>query len=447
MLINEGAQSQQISKNLIEQASNIQTIGHIAFAFKSEVQAWKDLLLRGSTPENFKKYEGELLAKSTSVKTMTTELKNHLRDDEGKNLADKFLTAEAELYSNYQKAKDTFLLPGHFDYVAADAKVKGKDRPVTESLTQLNAIIEKQMQISAEASSSQIGKQIKLGFGIALVVTLFVTTTTWIILKKISTNLKNVTHSLEEVSSNIDGAVVEISQASEQLASANTEAATSVEKTSASIEEITSMLKRSSDLLTETNLLAANGNQTAQRGEKEMSRLNASMTQIQSSSTKMEEIISVIDDIAFQTNLLSLNASVEAARAGEQGKGFAVVAEAVRSLAQRSAVSAKDISLLIKDSVAKIEEGAKIASGTEFILKDIASSVKQISNLTGDVTAMSSQQLAGVEQISKALYQLDQTAQVNADSSEKTAGTSLQMKEQSQTLINAMNDLRKVVEG
>ena len=161
----------------------------------------------------------------------------------------------------------------------------------------------------------------------------------------------------------------------------------------------------------------------------------------------MVEIIAVIDDIAFQTNLLALNASVEAARAGEQGKGFAVVADAVRTLAQRSATSAKDISALIKDSVAKIEGGAQVANNNETVLKDMLVSIRKISELTSEVASMGSEQLSGVSQISKAVGQLDQASQTNAASAEETAASSERLREQSKSLQQVVSDLRRVVEG
>ncbi len=171
------------------------------------------------------------------------------------------------------------------------------------------------------------------------------------------------------------------------------------------------------------------------------------MTQISQSSKKIEEIIHVIDDIAFQTNLLALNAAVEAARAGEQGKGFAVVAEAVRALAQRSAASASDISTLIKESVTQIEDGSHTADQSGAVLTNIVSSIKKVADLNNEIAAASAEQTTGIQQISKAMNQLDQASQSNAASAEEIAATSGEINNLAVTAHDLTLELNSVVLG
>ena len=171
------------------------------------------------------------------------------------------------------------------------------------------------------------------------------------------------------------------------------------------------------------------------------------MKEINAGSQKVQEIIAVIDDIAFQTNLLALNAAVEAARAGEQGKGFAVVAEAVRALAQKSAVSAKEITDLIKNSSEKVASGVRIAESSGPILRDLVQSIQQISTINQEISAASTEQSQGIEQISSALTQLDQVVQQNASTSEEVAASAEELSSQSKTMGDTIILLTSVIDG
>lgn len=239
----------------------------------------------------------------------------------------------------------------------------------------------------------------------------------------------------------------QLAAASVQLSAGSTEAAASLEETVASIEELSSMVRLNTGHAQEANSLSQKSRESAEKGEVEISKLISSMSDIASGSKKIEEIINVIDDIAFQTNLLALNAAVEAARAGEQGKGFAVVAEAVRTLAQRSALAAKDISALITDNVTKSENGAKIASESGIVLKDILIAVKKVADLNGEIATGSQEQANGLEQITKAMNQLDQATQGNAASSEEVAASSEEMSHQANALSDLVEELQQLVQG
>lgn len=264
----------------------------------------------------------------------------------------------------------------------------------------------------------------------------------------------SLSKSLGRISEEISGAAeqtsssgTQLSAASQTLSAGSSEAAASLEETVASLEELSSMVKLNAEHAKEANTLSQTSRDSAHRGEGEINKLIKAMEEIASGSKKIEEIISVIDDIAFQTNLLALNAAVEAARAGEQGKGFAVVAEAVRNLAQRSAAAAKEITTLIQDNVEKSTSGARVASQSGVVLKEIVDSVKKVADLNSEISVASQEQSNGLEQISKAMNQLDQATQGNAASSEEVAASSQQMSSQATVLAGLVVDLRSLVEG
>ncbi len=264
---------------------------------------------------------------------------------------------------------------------------------------------------------------------------------------RVTTSVGSIAGRLSTASGQVTSAVEQLNEAGNSLSQSSTEAAASLEETVAALEEMTSMVQMNSDNAKQAAALSASSRDSAEQGEKEIQNLIASMTKISHSSKKIEEIIHVIDDIAFQTNLLALNASVEAARAGEQGKGFAVVAEAVRSLAQRSATSAKDISVLIKNSVSQIEEGSETADKSGAVLTNIVNSIKKVADLNNEIAAASAEQTTGIQQIGKAMNQLDQAAQSNAASAEEIAATSGEINNLAITSQNLTVELNHVILG
>ncbi|WP_374032855.1 methyl-accepting chemotaxis protein [Bdellovibrio bacteriovorus] len=264
---------------------------------------------------------------------------------------------------------------------------------------------------------------------------------------RVSNTVSTIATGLSEAGTQVSGAITQLTAAGQTLSQSSTEAAASLEETVASLEEMSSMVKMNSDNAKQAASLSQSSKDSAEQGQNEITLLISSMNDISHSSKKIEEIISVIDDIAFQTNLLALNAAVEAARAGEQGKGFAVVAEAVRALAQRSAVAAKDITVLIKDSVEKVDRGSQIADRSGEVLQTIVTSVKKVADLNNEIAAASSEQTTGIQQISKAMNQLDQGSQANAASSEEIAASSEEISAQAQQMQTMVVSLNEVIQG
>ncbi len=264
---------------------------------------------------------------------------------------------------------------------------------------------------------------------------------------RVSNTVSSIADKLTDSGNQVSTAITQLSVAGQTLSTASTESAASLEETVASLEEMSSMVKMNSDNAKQAATLSQSSKDSAEEGQREMAALIQSMQGISQSSKKIEEIINVIDDIAFQTNLLALNAAVEAARAGEQGKGFAVVAEAVRTLAQRSAVAAKDISSLIKDSVEQVEQGAKVADRSAEVLNTIVTSVKKVSDLNNEISAASTEQTTGISQISQAMNQLDAGVQGNAASSEEIAASSEEISAQADLMRQLVANLNEVVTG
>ena len=250
--------------------------------------------------------------------------------------------------------------------------------------------------------------------------------------EKLNSTLQEVAESAARASSSSQ----ELAAASEAIASGAQEQAASLEETSASLEEITAAVRQSADNANQASQLAAGSKDTAEQGQEVVSKAITAMAEINAASAKISDIISTIDEIAFQTNLLAVNAAVEAARAGDEGRGFAVVASEVRSLAQRSAVAAKEIKVLIQDSLRKVDAGSGLVNRSGETLLGIVGSVKRVTDIVGEIAAASGEQSTGIEQVNTAMTQMDQVTQSNSAQTEELSATAQSLSEQAGHLMD-----------
>ena len=298
--------------------------------------------------------------------------------------------------------------------------IRAITRPISEAVTIADAVAAGDLTHTIEAKGSDETAQLLRA------------------LQRMQEGLVRVVRKVREGSESVATASAEIAQGNQDL-SARTEAqASALEETAASMEQLGATVRQNADNARQANQLAASASEVAERGGAAVSEVVGTMEQISASSRKISEIVSVIDGIAFQTNILALNAAVEAARAGEQGKGFAVVAGEVRALAQRSAQAAKEIKGLIEDSVSKVGAGSQQVERAGATMQEIVASVKRVTDIMGEISAASEEQSSGIDQVNRAVSQMDEVTQQNAALVEEAAAAAGSLQDQAQRLAEAV---------
>ena len=263
--------------------------------------------------------------------------------------------------------------------------------------------------------------------------------------KAIADPIENIIKTLRESGQQIASASQEISSSSQSLAEGSSEQAASLEETSSSLEEISSMTKQNAVNSGQADNLMKETNQVVNRADESMRHLIVSMGDISRSSEETRKVVKNIDEIAFQTNLLSLNAAVEAARAGEAGAGFAVVADEVRNLALRSAEAAKNTAALIDGTVKKVMDGTELVAKTNDAFKQVNESSSRVGELVGEIAAASNEQAQGIEQVNIAVTEMDKLTQQNAANAEESASASQELSAQANQLKEIVGELVVIV--
>lgn len=333
---------------------------------------------------------------------------------------------------------------------SANAIFTGELKPASEriaaQLSQARLIIRDQVATDQSMLDAALATKRNVAI-VAVLGVLFGTLLSFFVARGITRILKRISSIMGEASDQVAAASHQVSAASQQLAEGASEQAAAIEETSASLEEIASMTRQSSESAGETNHLMRETTQVIAQANESMDKLIQSIGEITSSSEETQKIIKLIDEIAFQTNLLALNAAVEAARAGEAGAGFAVVADEVRNLAMRAAEAARSTARLIDGTVKRVKEGDELVSKTSSEFSRVVDNARKMGELVGEVAAASQEQFQGIEQVSRAITEMDKVVQQNAANAEESAAASQELRTQAEQLSSSVKELLVLVQG
>jgi methyl-accepting chemotaxis protein-1 (serine sensor receptor) len=458
---------------------NDRAMSVLSITFKTQVQEWKNTLLRGKDPKQLDKYWAAFQKEEMAVRMQARKLHDNLPPGESRTLVDQFAQAHVKMGEGYRKGFEAFKAAG-FDPHAGDVAVQGMDREPAKLIELAGKKVEEQAADFARQTSEGARRATFVstllmliavatsGVGFILfsrAITRPITEATAFAqaiaggdlsgqlraarsqdevgqllqaLGQMQSSLTRLVAHVRQSAEGVAAASAEIDQSDHNLSSRTESQASSLEETAASMEELGSTVRQNADHAKRANQLAQNASTVAVKGGEVVAQVVHTMQGINEASRKISDIIGVIDGIAFQTNILALNAAVEAARAGEQGRGFAVVASEVRSLAGRSAEAAKEIKTLINDSVSRVEQGSALVDQAGSTMDEVVASIRRVTDIMGEISVASLEQSQGISQVGEAIGQMDQVTQQNAALVQEMAASASSLKVQADELVGAV---------
>ncbi len=470
------------SSEVMRQVDDERAIASLSGHFKTQIQEWKDTLLRGSDVNMLERHHTAFLKQQQAVADGAQALQGRLENAVLNAELDKFIVAQKKMTAGYAEGYDKFVRTG-FDSSVGDMAVRGIDREPAQLLDDLAGKIAERRGKVADAAFAGGKRAIWLalvvmlaacGAGIAVGVALArgvvlpllmangvakdvaagdlakpiaadgddETASLLRDLSEMQGQLRKLVGSVRENAHGLERASAEIAQGNQDLSGRTEKQAAALQITASTMEQLGATANNSAEGARKASELANEARDVATRGGAAVERVVTTMRGINEGSRRIAEIISVIDGIAFQTNILALNAAVEAARAGEQGRGFAVVATEVRSLAGRSASAAREIKSLIAASVEQVEEGSRLVDVAGSTMQEIVSSIHRVSDLVGEISTASAEQRAGVVQVGHEVGRMDQVTQQNAALVEESAAAAESLKHQAHELVKSVSGFR-----
>jgi methyl-accepting chemotaxis protein-1 (serine sensor receptor) len=460
------------------QHAHERAVGALLVTFKTQVQEWKDTLLRGKDPAKLDKHWGAFAKREADVDDQARALLAALPAGESRALVAQFAAAHVKMGVDYRRGFDAFKA-ADFAASAGDAAVAGMDREPSRLLGESGKKIAADSAATSVDAAAQARRATLVSIALMLSVGLAGAAGAVVMSRRITrpvddalklaraiadgdlgspvradgddeiahllralaamqASLCGVVGKVRANSESVSTAAREISQGSNDLSVRTEQQAAALQQAASSMEQLGSTVRQNADNAMSANQLALGASTVARKGGDVVGEVVETMKGINDSSRRIVDIIGVIDGIAFQTNILALNAAVEAARAGEQGRGFAVVASEVRSLAQRSADAAREIKSLISASVERVERGSALVDRAGVTMAEIVGSIARVTDIMGEISAASSEQSDGVGQISQAIAQMDQATQQNAALVEESAAAAESLRVQAQQLVQVV---------